>query len=183
MPAQPQANAKTSLEIDRATHTIRLTRVFDASRVQIFEAWTKPEQVTCWWDAAGAPLTACEIDLRPGRSIQICHPEPPRDAIRRNLSRDNATRSSSPTRVVVSSPPHELRCSDVTGTEARDALGIPAAPCSHWLEKRAQSAPHQSPHLLPAIGTRVLLSNPTFSRFALIAQNGLLSSSPRVSGQ
>ena len=94
MPAQPQANAKTSLEIDRATHTIRLTRVFDASRVQIFEAWTKPEQVTCWWDAAGAPLTACEIDLRPGRSIQICHPEPPRDAIRRNLSRDNATRSS-----------------------------------------------------------------------------------------
>ena len=64
MPAQSQARATTGLEIDRRTHTIRLTRVFDASRAQIFEAWTKPEQVTCWWDAAGDPLAACEIDLR-----------------------------------------------------------------------------------------------------------------------
>jgi uncharacterized protein YndB with AHSA1/START domain len=64
MPAQSQPSAQTDLEIDRTTHTIRLTRVFDASRTQIFEAWTKPEQVTCWWDAAGDPLTVCEIDLR-----------------------------------------------------------------------------------------------------------------------
>jgi uncharacterized protein YndB with AHSA1/START domain len=71
MPAQPQANAKTNLEIDRRTHTIRLTRVFDASRLHIFEAWTKPEQVTCWWDAASAPLTACEIDLRPGGAFKF----------------------------------------------------------------------------------------------------------------
>ena len=47
MPAPSQARATTGLEIDRGTHTIRLTRVFDASRAQIFEAWTKPEQVTC----------------------------------------------------------------------------------------------------------------------------------------
>jgi uncharacterized protein YndB with AHSA1/START domain len=64
MPAQSLARATTELEIDRRTHTITLTRVFDASRAQIFEAWTKPEQVTCWWDAAGDPLTTCEIDLR-----------------------------------------------------------------------------------------------------------------------
>ncbi len=68
MPAQPhaqsQSRARTDLEIDRKTHTIRMTRVFDASRARIFEAWTKPEQVTCWWDAAGEPLIACEIDLR-----------------------------------------------------------------------------------------------------------------------
>jgi uncharacterized protein YndB with AHSA1/START domain len=89
MPAQPQANAKTSLEIDRATHTIRLTRVFDASRVQIFEAWTKPEQVTCWWDAAGAPLTACEIDLRPGGAFKFVtqsHPEMPFAGIYREIT-------------------------------------------------------------------------------------------------
>jgi uncharacterized protein YndB with AHSA1/START domain len=64
MPAQSRAKTETDLEIDRRTCTIRLTRVFDASRTQIFEAWTKPELVTCWWDAAGEPLTACEIDLR-----------------------------------------------------------------------------------------------------------------------
>jgi len=66
MPAQSQSKARagTEFEIDRGTHTIRLTRVFDASRAQIFDAWTKPEQVTCWWDAAGDPLAVCEIDLR-----------------------------------------------------------------------------------------------------------------------
>jgi uncharacterized protein YndB with AHSA1/START domain len=64
MPAQSLARATTELEIDRRTHTITLTRVFDASRAQIFEAWTKPEQVTIWWDAAGDPLAVCEIDLR-----------------------------------------------------------------------------------------------------------------------
>jgi uncharacterized protein YndB with AHSA1/START domain len=80
MPAQSQAGATTGLEIDRGTHTIRLTRVFDASRAQIFEAWTKPEQVTCWWDAAGGLLTACEIDLRPGGAFKFVtrsHPEMP----------------------------------------------------------------------------------------------------------
>jgi uncharacterized protein YndB with AHSA1/START domain len=80
MPAQSQARATTGLEIDRRTHTIRLTRVFDASRAQIFEAWTKPEQVTCWWDAAGGPLIACEIDLRPDGAFKFVtrsHPEMP----------------------------------------------------------------------------------------------------------
>ena len=89
MPARPQANAKTSLEINRGTHTIQLTRVLDASRAQIFEAWTKPEQVTCWWDAAGAPLTACEIDLRPGGAFKFVtqsHPEMPFAGIYREIT-------------------------------------------------------------------------------------------------
>lgn len=80
MPAQSQATAKTNLEIDRNAHTIRLRRVFDANLTQIFDAWTKPEQVTCWWDAAGAPLTLCEIDLRPGGAFKFVtkdHPEMP----------------------------------------------------------------------------------------------------------
>jgi uncharacterized protein YndB with AHSA1/START domain len=78
MPAQPQTIAKTNLEIDRNTHTIKLTRVFDAPPSLIFEAWTKPEQVTCWWDAAGEPLKSCEIDLRPGgafKFVTMGHPE------------------------------------------------------------------------------------------------------------
>ena len=65
MPAQTQIQAAMDLEIDRSTHTIRLTRAFKAPREQIFEAWTQPEQVTAWWDPAGQPLTVCEIDLRP----------------------------------------------------------------------------------------------------------------------
>ena len=71
MPAQPQTHARTDLEIDRGTHTIRMTRLFDAPRAEIFEAWTRPEHVTCWWDAAGEPLTICEIDLRPGGAFKF----------------------------------------------------------------------------------------------------------------
>jgi uncharacterized protein YndB with AHSA1/START domain len=71
MPAQPQAGAKTNLEIDRASHTIRLTRVFDAPRAEIFEAWTQAENMRWWWDAAGEPLTICEIDLRPGGAFKF----------------------------------------------------------------------------------------------------------------
>jgi uncharacterized protein YndB with AHSA1/START domain len=55
-----------------------MTRVFDAPRAHIFEAWTRPEHVTCWWDAAGEPLTTCEIDLRPGGAFKFVsrgHPE------------------------------------------------------------------------------------------------------------
>jgi uncharacterized protein YndB with AHSA1/START domain len=80
MPAQAQTSARTDLEIDRAAHTIRLTRSFAAPRAEIFEAWTQPEHVTCWWDAAGEPLTACEIDLRPGGAFKFVtkgHPEMP----------------------------------------------------------------------------------------------------------
>jgi uncharacterized protein YndB with AHSA1/START domain len=71
MPARPQSSAKTDLEIDRAMHTIRLKRVFDAPRAEIFDAWTQPEHMTWWWDAAGEPLTVCEIDLRPGGAFRF----------------------------------------------------------------------------------------------------------------
>ena len=80
MPAQSLAAPKTNFEIDRETHTIKLTRVFDASRAQVFEAWTKPEHVVWWWDAAGERLTTCEIDLRPGGNFKFVssgHPEMP----------------------------------------------------------------------------------------------------------
>ena len=80
MPSVSRAVPQTGLVIDHGSHTIRLTRHFDAPRAQIFAAWTQPEQVTCWWDAAGEPLAVCEIDLRPGGSFRFVskgHPEMP----------------------------------------------------------------------------------------------------------
>lgn len=70
----------TGLVIDRESHTIRLTRSFDASCAEVFDAWTKPEHVKHWWDAAGGVLTQCEIDLRPGGAFKFVtksHPEMP----------------------------------------------------------------------------------------------------------
>jgi uncharacterized protein YndB with AHSA1/START domain len=32
----------------------------------LFEAWTKPEQLRCWWGCEGSTITHCAIDLRVG---------------------------------------------------------------------------------------------------------------------
>ena len=80
MPASAPARSATDFEVDRTTHTIRLIRLFECSRAQLFEAWTRPEQVTCWWDAAGGRLSTCEIDLRVNgafRFITQSHPDMP----------------------------------------------------------------------------------------------------------
>lgn len=71
MPAVLGTVAKMGLTIDRETHTIRLVREFTAPSASIFEAWTRPEHVACWWDPAGEQLAECEIDLRPGGSFKF----------------------------------------------------------------------------------------------------------------
>jgi uncharacterized protein YndB with AHSA1/START domain len=43
-----------------------ITRVFDASRRLVFEAFTKPEHVKHWYGPRSLTMTLCEIDLRPG---------------------------------------------------------------------------------------------------------------------
>ena len=43
----------------------------------------------CWWDAAGEPLAACEIDLRPGGLFQFVtrgHPEMPFTGVYREIA-------------------------------------------------------------------------------------------------
>ena len=69
----------TRVTVDRATNTIVLTRTFTAPREDVFEAWTQPEHVACWWDASGAPLSLCEIDLRPGGSFRFVNRYAPGD--------------------------------------------------------------------------------------------------------
>ena len=49
---------------------IVITRLFDAPRALVFEAWTKAEHVTHWWDPSGVPLAVCEIDLRPNGAFR-----------------------------------------------------------------------------------------------------------------
>jgi uncharacterized protein YndB with AHSA1/START domain len=71
MLVEPRGNAGTQLVIDRVTYSIKLQREFAASPERVFQAWTRPEQVKCWWDPAGEPLEACEIDLRPGGSFKF----------------------------------------------------------------------------------------------------------------
>jgi uncharacterized protein YndB with AHSA1/START domain len=62
---------ETRSKLDRTTFTITFERVLAASREQVFDAWTKPEEVTQWWDPTGTPLTECTIDLRPGGAFRF----------------------------------------------------------------------------------------------------------------
>ena len=73
----PHTNAPTGLEIDHVTHTIRFVRSFDAPAELVFESWTRPEHLRCWWDAAGGALAICEIDLRVGGSFRFVSPGHP----------------------------------------------------------------------------------------------------------
>ncbi len=43
-----------------------LTRIFDAPREMVFDAFTKPELVKRWFGPHGYSLVVCEIDLRVG---------------------------------------------------------------------------------------------------------------------
>jgi uncharacterized protein YndB with AHSA1/START domain len=73
----PSRIANSTMEVDSEAHTITLTRRFAAPCQDVFEAWTRPEHVTCWWDPTGEPLAECEIDLRPGGAFRFVsrHPE------------------------------------------------------------------------------------------------------------
>ena len=55
---------------------IVITRTFDAPRTVVFEAWTKAEHVARWWDPSGAPLSVCDIDLRPTGAFRFVNRGP-----------------------------------------------------------------------------------------------------------
>ena len=57
--------------IDQESFTIAFERELPVSLVEVFDAWTKPEQISKWWDPTGAPLVTCEIDLRPGGAFRF----------------------------------------------------------------------------------------------------------------
>jgi uncharacterized protein YndB with AHSA1/START domain len=56
-------NADTTSTSDREIVT---TRLIDAPRELVFDAWTTPEHVSRWWGPNGFTLTIHEMDVRPG---------------------------------------------------------------------------------------------------------------------
>src|SRR4030088_2019452 len=49
-----------------------ISRVFDAPRALVFEAWTKPEHLVHWFGPNGFTLPVCEIDFRVGGKSRFC---------------------------------------------------------------------------------------------------------------
>ena len=48
-----------------------LTRVFDAPRRLVFEAWTKAEHVSRWFAPRPLTMARCEVDFRPGGAFRF----------------------------------------------------------------------------------------------------------------
>jgi len=56
-----------------STHQeIVITRVLDAPRRLVFDAWTQPEILKRWWAPEGCTTPFCTVDLRVGGSFHFC---------------------------------------------------------------------------------------------------------------
>jgi uncharacterized protein YndB with AHSA1/START domain len=49
-----------------------ISRIFDAPRALVFEAWSKPEHLVHWFCPNGFTLPVCEMDFRVGGSYRLC---------------------------------------------------------------------------------------------------------------
>ena len=79
-----------------------MTRVFDAPRRLVFDAFTKPELLKRWFGPRGWSLVVCEVDLRVGGGFRFVlrGPDGKDDGHARRLSRDRAARALRPHGVV-----------------------------------------------------------------------------------
>jgi uncharacterized protein YndB with AHSA1/START domain len=59
-----------------AEQEIVITRVFDASREQVWKTWTDPEHLVRWWGPKDFTAPACTIDLCVGGKYLFCMRSP-----------------------------------------------------------------------------------------------------------
>ncbi len=69
--------------------TLTFQRTLRAPREQVFDAWTRPEELSEWWDPTGAKLASCTIDLRPDGSFTFVNQghSPPFSGVYRVIER------------------------------------------------------------------------------------------------
>ena len=53
-----------------------ITRVFDAPRALVWEAWTNPKYVMQWWGPKGFTAPVCKMDFRVGGKFLCCMRSP-----------------------------------------------------------------------------------------------------------
>jgi uncharacterized protein YndB with AHSA1/START domain len=60
------AEKRNTLAESTSNREIVITRVFDAPRELVWDAWTDPAQVVKWWGPRGFTTTVHEMDVKPG---------------------------------------------------------------------------------------------------------------------
>ena len=56
---------------EQSDKTVRITRLIDAPRDDVFRAWTDPEQIRRWWGPGEFTCPEAEVDLRPGGRYRL----------------------------------------------------------------------------------------------------------------
>jgi uncharacterized protein YndB with AHSA1/START domain len=60
-----------------AEETVRIARIVDAPREEVFRAWTEPEEIRKWWGPGEFTCPEAHVDLRPGGSYRLAMVPPP----------------------------------------------------------------------------------------------------------
>ena len=63
--------AARNLVSEPADRVLKVTRVFDAPRKLVFDAWTQPEHIANWWGPRGFKSTVLKSELRSGGAYRI----------------------------------------------------------------------------------------------------------------
>jgi uncharacterized protein YndB with AHSA1/START domain len=61
----------SSITANAVERKLVITRVFDAPRALVFEAWTDPKHVAEWWGPKVFTNPVCEMDVRQGGALRI----------------------------------------------------------------------------------------------------------------
>ena len=57
---------------DTAERELTITRLFQAPRHLVFDAWTRDDHIARWWGPRDFTVPSCEIDARPGGAYRAC---------------------------------------------------------------------------------------------------------------
>jgi uncharacterized protein YndB with AHSA1/START domain len=70
------AATNDAVDADIADRLLVVSRLIDAPRDLVFQAWTRQEHVARWWGPEGFVTTFCEMDIREGGSFRLCMRSP-----------------------------------------------------------------------------------------------------------
>ena len=65
-------DTRTSIDTEARERELVITRIFDAPRNVVFQAWTEPGRAARWWGPQGFVTTYCDMDVRPGGAFRVC---------------------------------------------------------------------------------------------------------------
>ncbi|MET1080998.1 MAG: SRPBCC domain-containing protein [Pseudomonas sp.] len=63
--------ANTAATAESAKEGLVISRLIDAPRERVFQAWTDPAELVHWWGPHGFSTPLCELDVRPGGEFRL----------------------------------------------------------------------------------------------------------------